>query len=102
MLKALCAKYVENCNDLKTEITDVHRTAETVIQRNMALMTENKEMRDEVKRVRLVMAQMTAGVARNDAGAPQRITPARRDTSPYRNIWEENPERQHRQLQVHG
>ena len=24
MLKALCSRYVENCNDLKTELTDVH------------------------------------------------------------------------------
>ena len=90
MLKAMCARYADTCNGLKTELTDVHRTAETVIHRNMDLMTENNELRAEVKRIRLVMAHMTDGVARDPNGVHQRVTPARRDTSPYRNVWHEN------------
>ena len=90
MLKAMCARYVDTCNGLKTELTDVHRTAETVIHRNMDLMTENNELRAEVKRIRLVMAQMTEGVSRGPNGVHQRVTPRRRDPSPYANMWQEN------------
>ena len=91
MLKDMCADYVDTCNMLKTELTTVNRTAETVIKRNMTLHTENKQLHKRVQGLMRQMAEMTVGLmVPGEKEVPDMITPRPRDPSPYVNQWTTN------------
>ena len=90
MLREMCSRYVETTNKLKTELTHVNRTVDTVIRRNRNLMTKNQGLRAELREVRIIMVQMTEGLAPGDWDRPKRIRPTPRDTSPFRNVWTAN------------